>query len=260
METRGDKVVYGEYYRIIGNDPVKKSLTYLIGVSDWKIGTSYLTTQLVRINNINYYQIYICKISHTSSASFTSDLSNWEQLSLHLQEVRDDIQVELPLEHDSVTNTFSVKESSFDNVDGGYLSQDNFKRFSYKQDNYTIRYIGTLNNSQASELESNYYFGKYECMIANYNNSENLEIYSYFSMIYKTISDFDIYIKNDENLISDIKDNAGTFNIYVESNNKVNLQNNLGYTVYFNMYRTAFQTSFTTLDNPYSFVYPYSQP
>ena len=97
-------------------------------------------------------------------------------------------------------------------------------------------------------------------MIGNYNQSEEFEIYSYFSMIYKTVSDFDIYIKNDENLISDIKDNLNTFNIYLDNSNKVNLQNNLGYTVYFNIYRTAFQTSFDTLDNPYLFTYPYSQP
>ena len=221
METRGDSLVYGEYYRVIGTDPNKKSLTYLIGVSDWQSSTVYKVTQLVRrLDSNSYYQIYICIEDHTSGSTFSS--SKWEQLSLHLQEVRDDVQVITPLEHDSVSNTFSIKESGFNNADGGFLSQDNFKRFSYKQDNYTVRFIGSLATDSLSAIDNTNYTGKYECMLAKSLS----EILSNFTMVYKTISesDFDLYIKNDENLISDTKDNSGTFNIYID-NNKVNLQN-----------------------------------
>lgn len=246
MELRGNKLAYGEYYRVVGNNPEKQSITYLIGVTEWVSGDSYKATQLVRVPDhrsqyTGNYQIYRCKLDHTAGSTFVSDLNTkWEQLSLHLQEVRDDVNVVSPLEHDSVTNTFSITQSDTDT--DGYLSSSDWNLFNKKQDNYTYRFIGQLNNNQSLLLNNTSFLGKFECMIYR---SSTTQVVSYFYIVRLSNSSFDMYIKNDENLISDTENSVGKFNMYIdEATNNFYLQNNLEYSIYYNLYRTSFKTSF----------------
>lgn len=250
MEIRGNKTAYGEYYRVVGNNSQKQSITYLVGVTQWASGESYKTTQLVRVPDYRSqysgnYQIYRCKVDHTSGNTFASDVATkWEQLSLHLQEIRDDINVDAPLTHDSVTNTFSIPQSDTDT--DGYLSSGDWNLFNNKQLNYTYRFIGSITNAQALLLSNTAYTGKFECMLYNANTTQ---VVSYFNIIRTSNTAFDMYIKNDENLISDTQNSVNTFNVYLDSNtNNFYLQNNLGYTVYYNVYRTSFKTSFDPLN------------
>ena len=246
MELRGNKLAYGEYYRVVGNNPEKQSITYLIGVTQWTSGEAYKSTQLVRVADhrsqyTGNYQIYRCKIDHTAGITFVSDLATkWEQLSLHLQEVRDDVSVVSPLEHNPTTNTFSITQSDTDT--NGYLSFNDWNLFNKKQDNYTYRFIGQLTNNQSLLLTNTNFLGRFECMIYK---SSTTEVVSYFYIVRLSNSNFDIYIKNDENLISDTENSVGKFNMYIDSGtNNFYLQNNLGYSIYYNVYRTSFKTAF----------------
>lgn len=249
MELRGDKLAYGEYYRIVGNDPEKQSITYLIGVSEWTASTVYKATQLVRVPDYRpqytgNYQIYRCKTTHTSALAFSTDVTTkWEQLSLHLQEVRDDVIVTAPLQHNPTTNTFSITQSNTST--NGYLSSNDWNIFNNKQDNYTYRFIGQLNNSSSVLLSNTDSLGKYEIMLYK---SSTTEVVSYFYIVRLLNNSFDLYIKNDENLISDTQNTTGKFNMYLDNvTNNFYLQNNLGYNVYYNVYRTSFKTSFNPL-------------
>jgi len=252
MELRGDKLAYGEYYRVIGNNPEKQSITYLIGVSEWQSGETYKITQLVRVPDhrtqyTGYYQIYRCKTNHISALTFSSDLSKWEQLSLHLQEVRDDVIVTSPLQHNPTNNTFSISQSNTST--NGYLSSSDWNIFNNKQENYTFRFIGQVNNSASLLLSNTDTLGKYECMLYK---SSSTEVISYFYIVRLLNNSFDIYLKNDENLISDTQNTLGKFNMYLDNlTNNFYLQNNLGYSVYYNVYRTSFKTSFDPF-NPFA--------
>lgn len=250
MELRGNKLAYGEYYRIVGDNPEKQSITYLIGVTQWTSGEAYKVTQLVRVPDhrsqyTGNYQIYRCKVDHTANTNFSSDVATkWEQLSLHLQEIRDDINVVSPLEHNSVNNTFSIPQSDTDT--NGYISSNDWNIFNKKQDNYTYRFIGQLSNNQSLLLSNTDLLGKFECMLYK---SSTTEIVSYFYIIRLSENNFDLYIKNDENLISDTESSVGKFNMYIdEATNNFYLQNNLGYNIYYNVYRTSFKTTFDPLN------------
>ena len=75
--------------------------------------------------------------------------------------------------------------------------------------------------------------------------SSTTEIVSYFYIVRLSDNNFDLYIKNDENLISDTESSVGKFNMYIdEETNNFYLQNNLGYSIYYNVYRTSFKTAF----------------
>jgi len=244
METRGDSEIYGEFYRYI--DGSKKSLTYLIGVPLWASSTFYSTTQLVKYFNGDYYNIYVCLQNHTSSSLFSSDTSKWKQATYDIQETRDDISVELPLEHDPSDNTFSIKQATTSNVDGGYLSKDDWNIFNNKQDRYVVRTIQVIANTETYQLpDSNDSFADYDVYI--YKTTSPVQIVSKFNILYKNINTLDIYIKNDENLITETVDTPQTFNIYL-NNNLLHFQNNLGYEVKVNIYKQSFKQSFDPLN------------
>lgn len=243
METRGDSEIYGEFYRYV--DGSKKSITYLIGVIEWKSNTSYTEKQFIKYFNGTYFNIYVCLSNHVSSSLFTNDTARWKQITYDIQEVRDDVTAILPLQHDPVTNTFSIKQATTSNVDGGYLSKDDWNIFNNKQEKYSVRVIGSIANTVTFVLTGSDSLGEYDIVLSN---TALTKIISKFSIIYSELNTLDLYIKNDENLITETQNNSNTFNVFIGASNLINFQNNLGYDVVINAYRRTFKDSFDPLN------------